>query len=221
MTTPADPIRQALVAVINPKDHSSWDEAWKQSITPWDAGHAQPGLVSCIESGAVPLKGRALVPGCGAGYDPIYLASVGFDVVGLDVSETALAKARVSTPTSLKGSVTFKYGNFFELTPANDDEKFDLIYDYTFFVAIPPSLRSQWGTQMRALLKPGGYLITLVYPIAPYTETGPPYYVRPEHYVEVMGVENGGWEKVVDKESEAVEERGYKGDERLIVWKRV
>ncbi|EEB97264.1 hypothetical protein MPER_03459, partial [Moniliophthora perniciosa FA553] len=134
MTTPADPIRQALVSVINPKDHSSWDEAWKQSITPWDTGHAQPGLVSCIESGNVPLKGRALVPGCGAGYDPIYLASVGFDVVGLDISETALAKAtalmRVSVK-GLRGNVTFKYGNFFELAPANDDEKFDLIYDYT------------------------------------------------------------------------------------------
>ncbi|KAI3614129.1 hypothetical protein WG66_010698 [Moniliophthora roreri] len=225
MGTPQDPIRQRLCSLINPNNPSSWDDAWRQSVTPWDAGQTQPALVHLLQSGTLPLEGRALVPGCGAGYDPIYLASLGFSVIGLDVSETALTRARESTPPNLQDKVTFRYANFFDLSPANEDEKFDLIYDYTFFVAIPPSLRPQWGAQMRKLLKPGGHLITLIYPIAPYTETGPPYYVRPEHYAEVMGVEiEGGWEKIFDKGTEEGATGGkrmYEGEERMIVWKRV
>ena len=49
---------------------------------------------------------------------------------------------------------------------------------------------------MKKLVKPGGYLITLIFPIVSYVEVGPPFYVRPEHYDEVLG---DGWEKVVDQ----------------------
>ncbi|ESK88092.1 thiol methyltransferase 1 [Moniliophthora roreri MCA 2997] len=210
----SDDQRERLRKLIDPQDASSWDEAWKQSITPWDAGQSQPPLVQLFQSNEVDLatNGRAIVPGCGAGYDAIYLASVGFDVIGLDISETALEKAKSLTPSELKNKVQFQSANFFDLK----DEKFDLIYDYTFFVAIHPMLRSSWGSQMRSLIKPGGYLITLIWPIAPYTDQGPPYYVRPEHYPEVLGDD---WEKVLDREDWSAEDR--KGNERLIVWRRV
>lgn len=78
-------------------------------------------------------------------------------------------------------------------------------------------MRPDWGRQMASLIKPGGYLITLVYPIDPPVETGPPFFVRPEHYVEVLG---SGWEKVLDK----IPERSLShhiNRERLVVWKRV
>lgn len=55
-----------------------------------------------------------------------------------------------------------------------------------FFVAIPPEMRKEWGSKMRDLLKPGGFLITLVFPMDPPQDYGPPFYVRPEHYVEVL-----------------------------------
>ena len=46
-----------------------------------------------------------------------------------------------------------------------------------FFVAIPPEKRAAWGKQMAKLVKPGGYLICLVYPMDPPLDYGPPYYV--------------------------------------------
>ena len=67
---------------------------------------------------------------------------------------------------------------------------------FSFFVAIIPSRRPEWGRKMQELVKPGGYLITLVFPIFAYHETGPPFWVLPEHYDEVLG---DGWEKVVDE----------------------
>lgn len=69
---------------------------------------------------------------------------------------------------------------------------------------------------MSRLVRPGGYLVTLIFPIDPIKDWGPPYYVRPEHYVEVLG---DGWEKVVDKVPE-VSSKTHEGREHLVVWKK-
>ena len=86
-----------------------------------------------------------------------------------------------------------------------------------FFVAIPPEMRPVWAKQMNKLVKPGGYLISLVYPLDPYVETGPPFYVRPNHVVEALGE---GWEKVIDEVPENSIE-AHKGRESLLVFKRL
>ena len=68
--------------------------------------------------------------------------------------------------------------------------------NFRFFVAIPPEMRPDWGKKMQELVKRGGYLITLIFPILSFTESGPPFFVRPEHYDEALGE---GWETVVDE----------------------
>jgi methyl halide transferase len=81
---------------------------------------------------------------------------------------------------------------------------------------------------MRSLVKPGGYLITLVFPLRPQDDQGPPYWVQPEHYVDVLGELSGsggsnpeGWEKVFDKEPEKALNDRHLGKDRMIVWKRI
>jgi SAM-dependent methyltransferase len=44
--------------------------------------------------------GRAIVVGCGLGADAEYLASLGFDTVGFDISQTAIRLARERFPGS-------------------------------------------------------------------------------------------------------------------------
>ncbi len=87
----------------------------------------------------------------------------------------------------------------------------------SFFVAIHPSQRSEWGTQMAALVKQGGYLITLVFPMEPKKDYGPPWYVRPDHYDEPLA---GNFEKVLDKVPEKLLEGWPDGGQHLLVWKR-
>ena len=89
--------------------------------------------------------------------------------------------------------------------------------DSSFFVAIPPSKRPEWGRKMNALVKPGGFLITLIYPLNPFTEEGPPFFVRPEHYVEIL---EENWEKVIDR-IPAESEESHIGHEHLVVWKKL
>jgi len=201
---------------VNENPHS-WDEAWKQNVTPWDFGAIQPPLREVTQSGEVtfPKTGRAFVPGCGSGYDAIYLSSeLGLDTLAIDISPIAVKNASKNIPDGVKTRIEVQ--DFFSFS-VPDDEKFDIIYDYTFFVAIPPSRRPEWGTQMNSLIKPGGYLITLVFPIDPETDVGPPWFVRPEHYLGPLG---DGWEKVVDRVP-TVSSETHVGRERLVVWKKL
>lgn len=71
---------------------------------------------------------------------------------------------------------------------------------------------------MSRLLKPGGYLILLAFPLAPEPyDYGPPHYLKPEHYADALGK---GWEKVLDKVPEHSRER-HVGIERIIVFRKL
>ncbi|RDB16040.1 putative thiol methyltransferase 2 [Hypsizygus marmoreus] len=208
--------------IIKGDDPSTWDIAWQANLTPWDGGDIQPPLREIIESGGIdfPRKGRALVPGCGSGYDAIYIASkLNLETFGMDIAKTAIERAQKIAQSKVNASavnVKFKLGDFFALKATSDEEKFDLVYDYTFFVAIPPTKRPEWAQQMASLIRPGGYLITLVFPINPPTELGPPFFVRVEHYEDVLGA---NFVKVADKVPETSVPT-HVGIERIVVWKR-
>src|SRR5512146_2875944 len=60
---------------------------------PWDTGVTPPEVVSFVEGGKV-KPGRALDLGCGTGTNSLFLAAHGFQVVGVDYSSKALARAR-------------------------------------------------------------------------------------------------------------------------------
>jgi methyl halide transferase len=80
-----------------------------------------------------------------------------------------------------KSSVHFLQTSFFDLPTHQEEDLFDFIYDYTFMCALHPSLRTEWAKKMSALLKPGGQLCTLIYPIMP-RDGGPPYEVSTSLY---------------------------------------
>ena len=146
---------------------NKWSELWdKGDWLPWDKGMPNPALVDTLTDRPDLLgscwtqdmqgkqrRKRALVPGCGKGYDVLLFSSFGYDAVGLEVSETAVKrcyeeqeahgdKYPVRDESTGAGKVTFIVGDFFVTDWTKDiegDGKFDLIYDYT--VSIP----SLWG----------------------------------------------------------------------------
>nr|UNR78494.1 methyl chloride transferase [Schizophyllum commune] len=204
-------------------DPYSWDIAWKKNITPWDKDKPQPALRELIESNAVELpRGKdksALVPGCGSGNDVAYLAAaLAVSTVGVDVSEKAVEVAAerlkvTPMPKEARGLVSFQAADFFTLKG-----QYDLVYDYTFFVAIPPNRRPDWGRQMAALVKRGGLLVTLAYPLADADKGwGPPWFLRAEHYDEVL--QAAEWEKEIN-DVPLASEGEHVGRERMMVWRR-
>lgn len=157
----------------------SWQEAWEEQRTPWDAGKSAPTLVELVEAGELP-DGRALVPGAGSGYDVLTLAAPDRHAVGLDLAPGArrrFAKLRdeEGVPAERAEMVV---ANFFDWQP---DEPFDIIWDYTFLCAIEPEMRPRWAERVDELLAPGGELITLIFPIVDKDpDEGPPYAMSPE-----------------------------------------
>jgi len=70
-----------------------WDAPYRRDQMPgWDVGRPCTHLVKAVEEGTF-KPGRAIVFGCGSGTNAIYLAKKGFDVIGVDVSPTALVIA--------------------------------------------------------------------------------------------------------------------------------
>lgn len=158
--------------------------------------------------------GRVLVPGCGTGYDVVAMACPGRFVVGLDISEEAIKKAKqMSCSLANADYFTFLTEDFFSWHPT---DSFDLIFDYTFFCAIEPDMRSTWAQQIQNLLKPDGELITLMFPMDDHAG-GPPYRVSIVDYEEVLHPMGFRATSIVDNKL-AIEVR--KGREKLGRWKR-
>jgi methyl halide transferase len=152
-------------------------------------------------------------------------------VVGLDLTEAPLNRAASVIGGTLKRQpplrstrIDLVKGDFFEdagetlfsfgamdndssshQTSSSDQygvhNNYNLIYDYTFFCAIPPSLRSRWGQRMAEILVPGqGQLLTLMFPIKLERTTisedenednsqllnGPPFPVTVQDYEKVL-----------------------------------
>jgi hypothetical protein len=68
---------------------------------------------------------------------------------------------------------------------------------------------------MTQLVKPGGHLVCLVYPIDGDRQGGPPYSVDVPAYEKVLGE---SWKKIVDKEP--ISGPGSRGNQRIVVWER-
>jgi len=127
--------------------NSKWDTLWNNSYTPWDRGLASPALVELLVDKHFSLfppgtSGKALVPGCGKGYDVALFASLTNEdqkiekAFGLDVSSKALEEAR-NVHQNVDGHVEFVLGDFFSET---EDwavaGPYDVVYDYTVFYQI-------------------------------------------------------------------------------------
>lgn len=158
-----------------------WDAAWKQGVTPWDAGKSSPMLHSVLaRKGADALpEGDVLVPGCGSGYDALTFGLVGRRVLGLDLSPTALARANVvlerhPAAATLQPLISYKAADFFAFA----HKPFSVIWDYTFAQALPPALRHSYAASAKRLLAPGGQLAFLMFPVEDF-EGGPPFALRP------------------------------------------
>ncbi|XP_023871976.1 probable thiol methyltransferase 2 isoform X2 [Quercus suber] len=202
-----------LQQLVHKDSTDGWEKSWEQGVTPWDLGQPTPILLHLHQTGALP-KGRALVPGCGSGYDVAAIACPERYVVGLDISDIAIKKA-VELSSSLPNAsyLNFLKADFFTWNPS---ELFDLILDYTFFCAIEPDMRLAWAQRIRDLLKPGGELITLMFPISDHVG-GPPFKVSISDYEEVLLPMGFRAVSIVDNEM-AIGPR--KGREKLGRWKR-
>jgi SAM-dependent methyltransferase len=70
-----------------------YKKRYKSGDTPWDAGKPDFNLIETVTDHNI-LSCKALDVGCGTGDNSIWLAQNGFQVIGTDISEIALEKAK-------------------------------------------------------------------------------------------------------------------------------
>lgn len=152
------------------------------------------------------IKKKVLIPGCGRGYDVLLFASYGYDAYGLDVSPTAVQAAEQLLADQAKeqifpiqhiqegrGQVKFVEADFFSddflsrIGLSKSIEPFDVIYDYTFLCALPPSMHPRWAARLSELLSPTGTLVCLEFPLGKDPKLGgPPHGLEHELYEQLF-----------------------------------
>ncbi|MGD0952756.1 MAG: class I SAM-dependent methyltransferase [Methanotrichaceae archaeon] len=118
---------------------------------PWNIETPPKALVDLIGSGKVkPCK--AIDLGCGAGNYAIYLASIGFDVTGVDISPMAI---KIAKENAKKKNVK---SNFFVADVLGDlhevKETFDFAYDWEVLHHIFPEERKKYVQNVHRILNP-------------------------------------------------------------------
>lgn len=154
----------------HPSRPEFWDQRYTAGTTPWDLGRPPARLHRYLA--AHPAGGRILIPGCGSGHEVALFHAAGWSVTAVDFAPAAVERARSNVGPALADRVLL--GDFF--THDFADAPFDLVYERTFFCALPPDLRAACVRRTARLLKPGGTLAGLFY--LGDEEGGPPYALR-------------------------------------------
>lgn len=150
-------------------DGFDWEGRYAEDTARWDFGEVVPCLADWLDD-QEPLKGGVAVPGCGRGHEAAAVARAWpeADVVGVDLSETAIREAheRYGSIENLR----FEASDFFAERGEND---LVAIIEHTCFCAIPPGLRTTYRDAVGRRLKPGGLLVAIFYLHPAETEDDP------------------------------------------------
>ena len=125
----------------------------------WTESEPPKELVNLIESEKIkPCK--VLDVGCGEGFYAIYLASKGFEVTGIDISENAIKLAKEN---AAKQGVKIK---FIPMDVAHLDEmnnKFDFVFEWAILHHIMPEQRQKYVENIKGILNKGGKYLSICF----------------------------------------------------------
>jgi SAM-dependent methyltransferase len=146
-----------------------WEERYRSGDIPWDTGVVPPEVVELVSSGLL-LPGWALDLGCGSGTNSRYLAAHSFQVVGVDLAQSALARGRRTAETQ-GSSAYFCRGDVSDLGFLAVQAAFGL--DIGCFHAVPRERQPAYVASLAAHLLPGAYFLLYAFEPTPSVMEGP------------------------------------------------
>jgi SAM-dependent methyltransferase len=193
---------------------TNWEQCYQNGQTPWDKNAPSPPLQEWVQLRRP--RGKALVPGCGAGHDVAMLTALGVDALGLDLAPSAIARAIKNYPNL---SIHFVLGDLFA-KPAEWQSSFDYVIEHTCLCALPPTMRIDYEKAVHDLLRPGGLLagIWFINPEMDPSETGPPFGIAVEELDTLFP--SSRWQ-VIEDEQPSTGYPGRVGRERLRVLRKL
>lgn len=192
----------------------AWNSRYQSGDTPWDLSGPTPEFKRLLDEGNLPPRGRVLVPGGGRGYDAVLFAERKFEVDLVDFAPQALEAALIEAARQ-KLTVFVYRQDFFALPELPYHAcSYDIILEYTFFCAIDPALRPAYVKTAAALLKPGGLLVGLFFPLE-MDKPGPPFVVSEKEVRELFAAD---FEITIEKPQMSIKARA--GREFLGLFRR-
>lgn len=175
----------------DPDAHAVWEEHYSAKPRVWS------GRVNARLAEVVPqlTGGRALDLGCGEGADAIWLAEQGWNVVAVDVSTTALARAEAdAAERGLAERIEFQQH---DLTQSLPDGPFDLVSAQFLHSKIEMD-RAAILRRAAALVAPGGTLLVVDHAAPPPGAAGMHHHDFPSPDAVIAGLEldDSDWERV-------------------------
>lgn len=164
-----------------------WLARWDEGRTGWHEPAGNEGLQTYWPD--VEKPGNVLVPLCGKTPDMLWLAEIGHEVVGIELSEIAVegffedhglqyeyeSAGALGRYMATDRAVTIYCGDYF----AFQSQPFDALYDRGALVALSAQERPRYVEHTESLLKPHAlrFIVTLEYDQR--IVNGPPFAVMP------------------------------------------
>ncbi|WP_378738000.1 class I SAM-dependent methyltransferase [Nocardia brasiliensis] len=140
-----------------------WDSAYDNDTAPWVIGEPQPAIVELERDGWI--RGRVLDIGCGAGEHTILLTKLGYDVLGIDLSPSAVEFARENAAAQQIPAARFEVADALAFGDRAPDAvpTYDTIVDSALFhvFGTEPEARAAYVRSLHALCEPGGLVHVL------------------------------------------------------------
>jgi SAM-dependent methyltransferase len=179
-----------------------WEERYRDEGRVW-SGRPNPLLVR--EAGPLP-PGTALDLGCGEGGDAIWLASQGWEVTAVDVSDTALRRgAEHARDAGVAAKIRWERHDLSQTFP---EGSFDLVSAQ--FLHSPVAADGEREAILRraaAAVAPGGILLVVGHAGWPSWQEEPPFdyhFPTTGDVLDALDLESGRWhvelEEVVERE---------------------
>ncbi|MGO1542758.1 MAG: FAD-dependent oxidoreductase [Gulosibacter sp.] len=189
---------------IAPVDYWENRYAEKESIWSGKANAALVDVVTRLQSGAE-LPGTALDLGCGEGADVIWLGQAGWQATGLDISATAIERARAAASRAglEDGSASFKQADLSDPSSFEFDQEFDLV-TASFLHSTVELPRTEILRRASTLVGAGGYLLIITHASAPewlsdHAAEHPHHhtFLTPEEEVAALDLPSASWTTVI------------------------
>ena len=160
-------------------DQDFWRTKWQRNEIGFHQSTVHPQLIAHWPRLKLTEGSRVLVPLCGKSHDLEWLATAGFEVLGIELSEVAAATFFTEhglTPTVdnhgpfrryRSGKITILCGDMMQAS-RTVVESCAAVYDRAALIALPPEMRRDYVQVLRALLPNGarGLLICVDYDAA-------------------------------------------------------
>jgi SAM-dependent methyltransferase len=162
-----------------------WDASYLDGPAPWDTGEPQPAILRLASKSG--FTGAVLDAGCGTGENALHVASLGLQVLGVDVAETALAIAREKAET--RGiDAEFVVADAFQLGRLG--RIFETVLDCGLFHTFDGDERRGYVASLASVTERGATLYVLCFSdVGP--DTGGPHRISQEELRAAFNRSNG------------------------------